>query len=144
MMRYVLRCFPFIRSNGILDVLLLTKREMLVTVSLLMLSQRNFDFEVEAYKLQLEDVYKLCWSCERKVNKILHRQNATLCNRLRGSPPSPRYAENGDLNSSNLSNSSTCLVSVFQIKRIHQQIRFSRLDSFVEALGEAVRTWPIL
>ena len=89
------------------------------------LLQRNYEFEVEAYKQQLEDVYKLCWSCERKVNKILHKQNATLCNKLRDSPPS-RHIINEELNLSNLSNTSACSVGIIFFSDILWNINSSR------------------
>ncbi len=53
------------------------------------LFQKSYDFEIEAYDRQLEEVYKLCWACECRVNRVIHRQNTTLMSKIQESSPMP-------------------------------------------------------
>lgn len=44
--------------------------------------QKNYDYEVEAFKNHLEKVYKLCSQCEVRVKQELEQQDESIAKRL--------------------------------------------------------------
>ena len=47
--------------------------------------QKNYDWEVEAFERHLEKVYRLCFSCQTRVQQELQIQNEAISKRLHNS-----------------------------------------------------------
>ena len=67
---------------------------------------------MEAYKHRLEDLYRLCWMCERRVGRVLETQDATLRRKLRDVAPLPPSPEHSLHDLSDMSCASARMVSL--------------------------------